>query len=535
MSAHRPEVPSVPKQARDIAAAFPLPEGDVGGLFSLALSEVATLEDVTEHLTAHPRVAARFVRLANCSMWGPNETPTLARAVQLVGEASLPYHALVVGAATALEGMPSGSGVDRDAWRRRAWIRAVAGVSLSRLCDAPFAAEALACGFLHEVGALGLANAYGEAYEELMDGELLPSLESEHEAFGFTRLDVNRALFQRWQIPAFLAEVQAALAASVNGLTGLTGLNGVNGVNGDDHADPYHGLDPELRGLFTSMQVAEETVSLFEGEDKGAALTRVEQRAARAYDFAPDVVYEFVSNLEALRHEAAAVFDGEKLVRRSSPRAERAEETREARGPRRLRDAPLPPELEHRRMLAGDPLLRDEISECPNRKAFELFLDREVQARLRGIVRRPLCCLVLSLDGWAVKHRRRGEAAANEWLRRASHVLARTVRKGDLYARLGGSYFGVCLSEADPAAMEILTRRLQETLKAKGKTADGQEDPDETEFSLSVGGAYLPRAFAAEDGRLLLGAAVRQIRVAQDEGPGSVALLRAPVASPRAA
>ena len=70
MPTQRPEVPSnatpgapplIPDAAREVAASLPLPEGDIGGLFSLALSEIATPEDVTEHLTSHPRMGAHDV------------------------------------------------------------------------------------------------------------------------------------------------------------------------------------------------------------------------------------------------------------------------------------------------------------------------------------------------------------------------------------------------------------------------------------------------------------------------------------------
>ena len=75
----------IPHGARSVAEDFPLPPGDAGGLFTLSLSELATVEDITGHIGNHPRLAARFVRLGNCSMWGPNEAPNLNRAVQIVG------------------------------------------------------------------------------------------------------------------------------------------------------------------------------------------------------------------------------------------------------------------------------------------------------------------------------------------------------------------------------------------------------------------------------------------------------------------
>lgn len=481
-----------------IVEAFCGPRGRALSLVERAFREGTSLDQLAQSLAREPMLAARFVRLANASFWGPGtHSSGLARAVTQLGGGATPWIVLVTALASGLPEHSPCATFDAAGWHRRAWTRAVAALTVARTCGMGFGPEAFAAGFLPELGEFALAIARPDLHEELAAEDASPA--------PLTALSraVRDSLCASWNLPA---RVVRALREIQDGAE-------------QDSQDP---------ALVETLAFADAAVRLFEGEDKGTALTRLEERAARAFELPPDMVYETVSLLDGFAREARAVFDGGPAPLAPVPRVETGSGAVVRTTTRGVRDAVVPPEIEHRRSLASDPSLQDPESGTPGRTAFERFLDREIQARLRGVVRRPLCVLVLSLEDYPWVHRERGPEGARAWLSEAAQALAKRVRRGDLFARLGGSYFGVCMSEADSTAMELLVERLRDAVVTEERAAEGKA------ASFAIGGASLSRASAADDGRDLLRSAVLLLKEALDER-GGVRLSVGPLQPPHAA
>ncbi len=490
----------IPDGARALAARFPAPRADVGELFALSRSATAAPDDLVRSLARSPLVALRFVRLANASFWSaPCPANGLARAIEQVGRTATPYVALVLAVSTALGDAERAGVPGLEPWTRRAWTRAMAALTLARRARAPFEPEAFACGFLLGIGRLALdlarAGHGGEPARAFADAA---ALGEERAASGCDRLQVEAALFEAWVVPSFLRTVLARVTRS-----------------GGAAIPP----DEDLGRLAEAVALAEATVSLFERADKGRALSELEERARAAFDLTPVAVYDHLSELDGCVREARAALE---------PTGGAGPLLRASEGTPRGARGTLPPILEHRRMIPTDATLRDPECGVAGREAFDRFLDREIQARLTGAVTRPMCVLVLSVEGWPQVHRERGAAAAASWMREASRALASRVRRGDLFARLGGSYFGVCMSEAEPHAMELLTARLRGALAGEDRERAGRAT------SAAFGGACLAKALHPDDGRELLRTGVRLLKEALEER-GGTRLLPSPISPWRAA
>jgi GGDEF domain-containing protein/HD-like signal output (HDOD) protein len=486
-------------EARAIAARFPPPQGEPGELLARSSRDTAALDDLVRALTRRPVVAMRFVRLAGCSCWGPSAITGVRSAIEQVGASATPWVVLVLGVASGLQ-EARGSDPAHEAWARRAWTRALAALTFAKRARAPHAAEAFACAFLHGIGELALALARPAEWAELARAHAgAVPLEAQRGAFGCDRSEVEAALLEAWGVPALVAEVLARVTRA---------------------GEAAIGPDEELGALAESVSLAEATLRLFEEDDKGRALTRIEERAASAFGLAVEAVYEALSRLESLVRESLGLFEGTPGL--ALDRKEADPKGRPTA--RRNRGRTLPAELEHRRMIPSDPELLDPECGVPGREAFDRFLDREIQARMSAVVTRPLCVIVLSLEGFPRRHREQGAEAACAWLRETSRLLASRVRRGDLFARLGGSYFGVCMSEAEPHAMELLAGRLHESLAKHTGSAGG----------MTLGGACLAKAVHPDDGRALLRTGVRLLKQALEENE-STRLLQAPIAPRRVA
>jgi diguanylate cyclase (GGDEF)-like protein len=90
--------------------------------------------------------------------------------------------------------------------------------------------------------------------------------------------------------------------------------------------------------------------------------------------------------------------------------------------------------------------LTDELTNLPNRRFVERFLDREFAAAIRG---RPLTLAVFDIDNFKDYNDRFGHAAGDQALVTFAELLDDKTRKMDFSARHGGEEFLTVLSSCD--------------------------------------------------------------------------------------
>ncbi len=132
-------------------------------------------------------------------------------------------------------------------------------------------------------------------------------------------------------------------------------------------------------------------------------------------------------------------------------------------------------ELLHQERARAERLaLQDDLTDIPNRRLADLFLEKEFAAAQRG---RELAVVLFDLDGFKGYNDRHGHAAGDEALRVFVDILRSRTRRMDLSARYGGEEFITILSGAglDPAVRfaESIRQTLEGMTRVPAFTVSG--------------------------------------------------------------
>jgi diguanylate cyclase (GGDEF)-like protein len=125
--------------------------------------------------------------------------------------------------------------------------------------------------------------------------------------------------------------------------------------------------------------------------------------------------------------------------------------------------------------------LRDPLTDLPNRRALLQWLEEHVTGNAR------VGMILADLDGFKDVNTLHGYPAGDAVLCETARTLESCVRTGDFVARLGGDEFAVLTVRADTPAMETLSMRLLDAVRAMPRR--GTED---VELTASVGWAIYP-------------------------------------------
>ncbi len=107
----------------------------------------------------------------------------------------------------------------------------------------------------------------------------------------------------------------------------------------------------------------------------------------------------------------------------------------------------------------------DPLTGAPNTKAF--YEAAETQIALLRRHNRPFSILYLDIDNFKELNDARGYSAGDGALKTMAYLLKQNLRAGDTIARLGGDEFAILLTEADTRAAEIVSSRIQSTVRSK--------------------------------------------------------------------
>jgi diguanylate cyclase (GGDEF)-like protein len=170
---------------------------------------------------------------------------------------------------------------------------------------------------------------------------------------------------------------------------------------------------------------------------------------------------------------------------------------------------------------------RDSLTGLPNRAVF-----REAFPRLQGaaaLPESPLTLAVLDLDDFAGINGTFGRDCADQVLRAAAAVVARSFRASDLMARWTGNTFAVLFPGTNEAGAVRALEKARKSLGAERfETGDGRN----ARVTFSAGVAEVPRQgsfdeiMALADQRLFRAKAGGRDRIVSTADPGSVPKIR---------
>ena len=173
-------------------------------------------------------------------------------------------------------------------------------------------------------------------------------------------------------------------------------------------------------------------------------------------------------------------------------------------------------ELLHQERARAERLaLMDDLTDIPNRRLADLFVEKEFAAAQRG---RKLAVVLFDLDGFKSYNDRYGHAAGDDALRIFVRVLRSRTRKMDLSARYGGEEFIAILSGGDVTAAVRFAEGVREALEAEPHDAEA--------FTVSAGIAEYDETM--EEAPDLIAAADRALYQAKADGRDRVQTHEAP-------
>ena len=107
--------------------------------------------------------------------------------------------------------------------------------------------------------------------------------------------------------------------------------------------------------------------------------------------------------------------------------------------------------------------LSDGLTECHNRRAFEMQLERDLHYATR--MRQPLSLVMLDLDNLKLINDTEGHAVGDLALRLVADAMRAELRAVDTPARFGGDEFAIILPQADPVGALIVAERLRKKIE----------------------------------------------------------------------
>ena len=157
--------------------------------------------------------------------------------------------------------------------------------------------------------------------------------------------------------------------------------------------------------------------------------------------------------------------------------------------------------------------LLDDLTEMPNRRLAEIFLQKEFAAARRG---RPLTVVLFDLDRFKDYNDRFGHAAGDDALRSFVQILQARTRTMDLSARYGGEEFIAVLSGGTADSGVRFAEAIREALA---------ESDDVRPFTVSAGVAEFEREM--QDFSELVAAADKALYMAKETGRDKVQIYHA--------
>jgi diguanylate cyclase (GGDEF)-like protein len=126
----------------------------------------------------------------------------------------------------------------------------------------------------------------------------------------------------------------------------------------------------------------------------------------------------------------------------------------------------------------------DALTDIPNRRYFQEFLDREIARAARH--RRPLALAVLDIDHFKTVNDGMGHIAGDMTLRQLVGCVRGIVRRDELFARYGGEEFALVLPELDLAKAAAVCERIRQTVQDHRFVFNDQRYPVTVSIGIGV-------------------------------------------------
>ncbi|MFV1977723.1 MAG: diguanylate cyclase [Myxococcota bacterium] len=133
--------------------------------------------------------------------------------------------------------------------------------------------------------------------------------------------------------------------------------------------------------------------------------------------------------------------------------------------------------------VASERSVTDPLTQIPNRRCFEEYLEREIN---RMGSDGCLCLLVIDIDDFKALNDSYGHAAGDEFLKQIARTMKENVRETDMLARFGGEEFVVVLNGADIQGATVLAEKLRTSIAESSFIVDDSMRPRRVTVSIGL-------------------------------------------------
>ncbi|HZH98943.1 MAG TPA: HDOD domain-containing protein, partial [Fimbriimonadaceae bacterium] len=173
----------------------------VSSVMKLADDPDASARSMERIIERDPAIAAKILRVANSSLYGVSQIPSIARAISVLGLNSI--RSLVIGVAyqQIIAGREQAKSFNKlDFWKHSLAVATAARI-IAKIKLPAKAEELYLAGMMHDVGMLVLDRFCPNEFDQALQyarQERIPIYQAERRLFGFDHADVGGLLAEKW-------------------------------------------------------------------------------------------------------------------------------------------------------------------------------------------------------------------------------------------------------------------------------------------------------------------------------------------------